>query len=203
MAAPVYEDNGGIWGFVSNSTNAYYPGTVNENDILIIQMMSANGNDDHVTPSGFTKITSIAQSTNATYSWYWKRATGSETGSVICIRGSSDGIFAVVMSRWSGAVTTGTPFEAETALGRGIIRPFEALFGLLHMENQRNLLSHHVDQQVPVTGERVLGQRARWEDDESENERRERSEDAIHDRLRFNDSCLHARDDPARSIQRL
>jgi hypothetical protein len=120
MAAPVYQGNGGIAFGASTSVAVAYPALA-ANDILIIQLISNDGNADHQQPSGFSAIvTQTVQSTNATASWWWKRAAGTESGTLSCTRTSATGAgFWGVMSCWRGAVTSGTPFNtAGPATGR-------------------------------------------------------------------------------------
>ena len=80
MAYPAYEDNGGIADGTDYAVAVPYPGTVNENDILLVCVLDAD-NDSFDVPSGWAKITEDTSNAQASFAWYWKRATGSETGS--------------------------------------------------------------------------------------------------------------------------
>ena len=109
MAAPTYIGNGGI-DAVSGSTslNIDYPGSINANDILIMQVMCAN--TTYVNrPSGWHYIANPR--TLAYHSFYcWKRATGSESGSQTVTVGSSSSIYGVI-SNWRGADANANPIE--------------------------------------------------------------------------------------------
>jgi hypothetical protein len=111
MAAPVYQDNGGISAATGQaSIDVNWPATVNNNDIILAALLDAD-NDTFSTPTDWTKITEL---TNANFSvaFFWYRADGTETGTETFTSGSSSGnTIAGVMSRYSGCKTTGTPYE--------------------------------------------------------------------------------------------
>lgn len=116
MAAPAYVSNGGIGATDASTTVAVpFPASIASGDILLLQLVSGNNSVDHQTPSGFSSIcTQIAQSTNASFSWWWKRADGTESGNLTCSRTSSTLQFSGVMSRWTGAIASGTPYNVVT-----------------------------------------------------------------------------------------
>ena len=111
MAYPAYEDNGGIADGTDYAVAVPYPGTVNENDILLVCVLDAD-NDSFDVPSGWAKITEDTSNSNASFAWYWKRATGSETGSETFTSVlNASALVAGVMARFSGCVTTGDPYD--------------------------------------------------------------------------------------------
>jgi len=116
MAYPVYEDNGGLVANAASTTiDVPYPSTVNANDILFIQIIRWGGNDTFTTPTNWT---AFGFDNDSTYSgtFFWKRATGSESGNET-VTISDAGNNVAVMSRYSGCTTTGTPYEALDAGG--------------------------------------------------------------------------------------
>lgn len=121
MAAPSYQGNGGI-GATDNSASCAVPfPSLQANDILLLQLLSAgSGSDTHQQPSGFAEIVAQTnQSTNCDVSWWWKRAAGTESGNLTCTRSLNSDAFFGIMSCWRGAVTTGTPFNtAGPVVGR-------------------------------------------------------------------------------------
>jgi hypothetical protein len=113
MAAPTYVGNGGIGASDNSQTVAVPFPSLQANDILLLQLLSAE-NDTHSQPTGFTSIGTVDQSTNQTSSWWWKRAVGTESGNLTCSRADStpgDAFFGI-MSNWRGARLTGTPFNS-------------------------------------------------------------------------------------------
>ena len=116
---PVYEGNGGMLSTTDGNggINCDYPETVNEGDILIIQIVATN-NDSEFSASGFTLI---GQNLGSDYSagWLWRRATGSESGQIYVNATGSHVDLYVVMSRFSGCMETGTPYEVASVLDSG------------------------------------------------------------------------------------
>lgn len=110
-SAPTYVGNGGLTeGTSTNSINITYP-SLAADDILIIQTLS-NDNDTHLRIDGWNKVVQTHSNTAATASWYWKRASGGESGTVTVTKTSSNDFWGV-MSSWRGCTTVGTPFEVE------------------------------------------------------------------------------------------
>jgi len=111
---PTYVDNGGVGESLGGSVDVPYPATVDENDILILQLLSSEA-ANHNAIDGWTKVTEVDQGTNSTVSWYWKRAAGTESGSVTATKGTASGSFYGLISRWSGCITSGTPYEESSS----------------------------------------------------------------------------------------
>lgn len=111
---PAYVDNGGIAAEGDFEVNVSYPATVNLNDILIAQLLDAD-NDAFATPAGWTLIYQEGANANASHAYFWKRATGDESGTQLFTTALSagSGVYGVI-SRYSGCITSGTPYEDAT-----------------------------------------------------------------------------------------
>ena len=118
MAYPVYEDNGGMAAADAATIDVAYPATVNENDILITILID-NDDDTFTTPSGWTKVhENTGGSIYLCTAWYWKRATGTESGTETFTSNSDSGdVLSGTMFRFSGCVTSGAPYEDHTTAG--------------------------------------------------------------------------------------
>lgn len=109
MAVPVYEDRGAFNAYGGSSTNdVAYPTTVNSNDILVIIIL-AFGNRTATTPTNWNALASTSDSRSVFT--FWKRATGSESGNETVTISSSVNSTSIMM-RFSGCITTGTPYES-------------------------------------------------------------------------------------------
>lgn len=99
-----------------------YPAGLLANDILIIQI---SYNDPNLTtdptiswsiPTGFTAMGSAVTVLGMTGVMFWRRATGSETGTVSSTRtggfSAGDRYNIAQMTAWRGCKTSGDPFEA-------------------------------------------------------------------------------------------
>lgn len=92
-----------------------HPSGISANDILIMQIniqdAASGGGQTAYAPSGWTKADSVKSANNAAYI-FWKRADGTETGN-LTVTGSADvDDMKGIMSRWSGCITDGTPYES-------------------------------------------------------------------------------------------
>jgi len=90
-----------------------YPSTVNANDILILIVFHTN-NDTFNTPTGWTHVADKSSPTSdKRAAWFWKRATGSETGTVTVTRTQvATNRFYGVIARFSGVKTTSQPYSS-------------------------------------------------------------------------------------------
>ena len=110
-AYPYYVDNGGIGTGTDYAVDVPYPATVDENDILWVELLDAD-NDSFDTPSGWNKVDELTTEANASFAWYWKRATGSETGTETFTSVLNAGsLVAGVMARYKNCITSGTPYD--------------------------------------------------------------------------------------------
>ena len=71
---------------------------------------------DISTPSGFTEGGARDQS-SLRAEWFWKRATGSESGTLTVTKASGANLFFGRMYRFTGATTSGNPYEAAAVTG--------------------------------------------------------------------------------------
>lgn len=117
---PTFDNNGGIVFDALNVTlNVPYPSGVAAGQVMILHASmidASNSNATLTTPAGWTLIDGPVRM-SATYAqWaFWKRATGSESGTLTITFSTSGNILgksAAIMSAWDGAVASGTPVEA-------------------------------------------------------------------------------------------
>lgn len=101
-----------------------YPVTLSANDILLLHLSLTDdlGNADVSSITGGWTLAGSAYANDTFGKLYWKRATGSETGSETVtlteiISGSAPA--SGVMSSWSGCISSGTPFEELTFANQG------------------------------------------------------------------------------------
>lgn len=108
---PIWEENGTIAStYFATSLNVPYPSTVNADDILIMVVWRTVTYQTFSTPSGWTSIDSNSYPSRRVW---WKRATGSESGTqTVSITNASDTTFGIMM-RFSGCITSGTPYVEE------------------------------------------------------------------------------------------
>ena len=92
------------------TTNVPYPTTVNANDMLLM-LVSTKGNEAITTPSGWNVIASDNSPVLFSYIFLWKRAVGTESGTVAVTTPTGTVPIQGVMHRYTGVVTTGTPVE--------------------------------------------------------------------------------------------
>ncbi len=71
------------------------------------------------TPAGFTEGGALSQASGLRAEWFWKRATGPESGSVTVTKASGVNLFFGRMYRFTGVTTSGNPFEGVGAVGGG------------------------------------------------------------------------------------
>jgi hypothetical protein len=115
MAVPVFEEATPIYASGDAGVTVDYGDltTINANDILLLRGIDAD-DDSFTTPSGWTKETGAEHTTNTNCSdvWFWKRATGSESGTFALNSVLSAGqVVGAIMERYSGCITSGNPIE--------------------------------------------------------------------------------------------
>ena len=117
MALPIYQSSGALsTGF--SSVNVGYPSVINADDILLM-IVANDRNTPPGVPTGWTLINSDFSSTTSVLSYMccWKRALGTETGSVTVTTGVP--LFGVI-HRYSDAITSGSIIDGaiiEDAIG--------------------------------------------------------------------------------------
>lgn len=88
-----------------------YPAGIAANDILVLWVM-ANSPGTVGAVSGFTAETQVDNGTNNVGArFFWKRATGSESGSQSVTVTGGAGNNAAIIAAYRGCVTSGTPYE--------------------------------------------------------------------------------------------
>jgi len=119
MAYPVYENSGSLISSTSASVNIQYPSSISANDILIavVAKDGNNGSGNATAPSGFTHVAGTdGTGDNFQTKIYWKRASGSETGSVGFVWDNTPTtVTATIMHRYSGCITTGQAYYQVNA----------------------------------------------------------------------------------------
>lgn len=119
-STPTSEGNGGL---ADNSDSAAdppvaYPAGLQAGDIALLHAYidDPGGANSIATPAGWTLIAHELQNADASTAnaLYWKRLTGSESGTVSITSGSGHAAtdsFCGVMSIWRGCIASGTPYE--------------------------------------------------------------------------------------------
>jgi subtilisin family serine protease len=115
--APLFGSAGAAAAALATSIDVPYPSGTAANDILVLFVVTKDTVDIN-TPAGFTEGGSRSQTTLRA-EWFWKRATGSESGTLTVTKASGTNLLFGRMYRFTGAATSGTPFEAAAATGAG------------------------------------------------------------------------------------
>jgi hypothetical protein len=120
MAYPAYASDGGIVNaFESDTINIAYPSTVNDGDFLVIfstKDMGIINNTIDTHPAGFTegtiRVSSAKSSVYMTTKFYYKRADGTESGTVSMVwTTAAETYCSAIMYRYTGVVSGGYPFD--------------------------------------------------------------------------------------------
>jgi subtilisin family serine protease len=117
-SAPAFGSAGAAAGALGTTINVPYPAGINANDLLVLLVMTRES-ADIATPAGFTAGDARGQNGGLRAEWFWKRATGSETGTLTVTKASGSALLYGRMFRFTGAATTGTPVEAVAQVGVG------------------------------------------------------------------------------------
>lgn len=115
-AAPAWRSSNVIAGAVATSLALPYPAGIAANDILLVRLSSDVGTGTNLnTPTDFTAIGSeVDEGTTFVGNVFWKRATGSESGTLTISQSSGGGgsdVFMGTMHAISGCVASGDPIE--------------------------------------------------------------------------------------------
>lgn len=115
VAVGAYDGNSSI-----SAVTPGYPAGLAADDILLlhVHLIDGLGNASISSVSGgWTLVDSEPHTApDDTAALYWKRATGSESGTetVTVSETVNSGVLQAVISAWRGCVASGTPYEAET-----------------------------------------------------------------------------------------
>lgn len=114
MAAPAFASVGSsdYVGSGENTFNPSYPSTVNADDIFLLACFDGN-NGEITTPAGWTKIQELSpEGGKGKGALFWKRAVGTETGTIAVVRDSTDfDIWGGFIARYTGCITSGNPYD--------------------------------------------------------------------------------------------
>tara|TARA_R110000851_G_scaffold323556_1_gene490332 strand:+ start:115 stop:795 length:681 start_codon:yes stop_codon:yes gene_type:complete len=112
--SPIFEgDSNSLNGSSSTTLSVAYPSGIQADNIILL-WLNTNRASTWTVPSGFTliKTTSIS---GFSYALFYKRATGTESGNLsVTASGYSTGGHFGIMSRYSGCIKTGIPYEELT-----------------------------------------------------------------------------------------
>ena len=108
---PVYASSGSLSSGTGSTASVSFPSTVNADDILVM-ITAVKTSATFTTPSGWTKFGSINDS-EMSYAWYWKRATGSESGTQ-SVSISASGDWGGIIYRYSDVNTGSNPSGSVT-----------------------------------------------------------------------------------------
>lgn len=113
MAIPVYIDNGGLDSAVSTTVDVSFMGTINADDMLICQVIAGIDTDSWSNVTGWTKMGEVKYTgtSEQTFAAFWRRATGSESGTETFTYGSTSDTLSGIISRYTGVITSGDPIE--------------------------------------------------------------------------------------------
>lgn len=113
-AIPNYDTTTAI-GTGTTSLDLIYPANITAGDILIaqIEVDDAQNAPTITPPEGWVKGDSVISGTYTRYkfAWYWKRADGTETGNASFAGGGNE-MMKGIMSKFSGCIATGNPYES-------------------------------------------------------------------------------------------
>jgi hypothetical protein len=128
-AEPRYAQAGSIGTTTGTTLSVGYTSTVNVNDILVM-LVATKQSTTITTPSGWT-LAGTASNASITIGWYYKTATGSESGSQSVTIGAS-GNTAGVMYRYEGSTgVIGTRSTTVFASTNGVSTNSDAATGVL------------------------------------------------------------------------
>jgi hypothetical protein len=149
MAYPIYEDNGGLSSGSGSLITATYPSGISANDILIFTACKDVTTSTNISsgPSGFSYVHTTSTGDSVfTMAAYWKRATGSESGTVSLTWSEAPASFTgAIINNVSRCITTSNPpidgvFWLGAASGTGTTTSATILGGTT-TGNQRLLIN--------------------------------------------------------------
>ncbi len=113
--APAFGSAGAAAAALAATVNVPYPTGTAANDLLVLLVLTKDTVDIN-TPSGFSDGGARNQG-SLRAEWFWKRATGSESGTLTVTKASGANLLFGRMYRFTGVTTSGTPYEAAAATG--------------------------------------------------------------------------------------
>ena len=115
---PAFGSAGAAATALGTSIEVPYPSGIAENDVLVLLVLTRDANDVDP-PAGFTAGDARQQNYTLRAEWFWKRATGSETGTLTVTKAAGTALLMGRMYRYVGVATSGTPYEAAAQIGFG------------------------------------------------------------------------------------
>jgi hypothetical protein len=73
------------------------------------------------TPAGFSQGDARTQNSSLRAEWFWKRATGTESGTLTITKTAGSALLYGRMYRYTGVIASGTPYEAAAQDGKGAL----------------------------------------------------------------------------------
>ena len=114
-SAPAFGSAGAAAAALAATVNVPYPSGTAATDLLVLLVLTKDTVDIN-TPSGFSDGGARNQG-SLRAEWFWKRATGSESGTLTVTKASGVNLLFGRMYRFTGVTTSGTPYEAAAATG--------------------------------------------------------------------------------------
>ncbi len=115
---PAFGSAGAAATALGTSIEVPYPSGIAENDVLVLLVLTRDANDVNP-PAGFAAGDARQQNYTLRAEWFWKRATGSETGTLTVTKAAGTALLMGRMYRYVGVATSGTPYEAAAQSGLG------------------------------------------------------------------------------------
>jgi len=150
MAYPAYASNGGVTNsFLASTITTAFPGTVNAGDFLVMFSSKDMTTNNNVTvhPAGFStgpvEVSSYKGSYALTTSMYYKRATGSESGTVSMTWAAAAYTYCTtIMYRYTGVVGGGWPFDDTDSDRSAAAESSYTLKGLTTVDIERLMIGY-------------------------------------------------------------
>ncbi len=113
--APAFGSAGAAAAALASSVDVPYPAGIAANDVLVLFALTKDNVDIDV-PAGFAAGDARTQG-GMRAEWFWRRATGTESGTLAVTKASGTNLLFGRMYRFTGAATSGTPYEAAASTG--------------------------------------------------------------------------------------
>jgi hypothetical protein len=116
--APAFASAGAAAEALGTSIDVPYPVGTSANDLLLLLVVTRD-TSDVATPAGFTEGGARTQNAGLRAEWFWRRATGSESGTLSVTKTSGSALLLGRMYRFTGVAASGVPFEGAAQDGKG------------------------------------------------------------------------------------
>ncbi len=88
---------------------------------MLLLLVLTKDSSDVNTPAGFTDGAARTQNSSLRAEWFWKRATGTESGTLNVTKTAGTALLYARMYRYTGVIASGTPYEASAQDGKGAL----------------------------------------------------------------------------------